>query len=72
MIVSFDFPESTATAPASINDLGAITGQYFAANGREFGFVRDPHGKFASFDPGFNTSPTSINSEGAITGFFRP
>jgi hypothetical protein len=67
-IISFDVPGSTGTLSFSINDMGAITGSYTSANGRQFGFVRDPHGKFTSFDPGFNTSATSINNEGAITG----
>src|SRR5215467_1924109 len=34
------------------------------ANGRTFGFVRDPDGKFTSFDPGANTFPHSINNKG--------
>ena len=33
--------------------------------------MRDPNGKFTSFDPGFNTQPTSINNEGAITGSYQ-
>jgi hypothetical protein len=68
--VSFDPPDSTLTAPTSINDVGAITGLYIVANGRAFGFVRDPQGKFTSLDPGFNTQPASISNEGAITGFY--
>jgi len=67
-IVSFDVPGGLGTSPSSINDVGAITGSY-TANGRFFGFVRDPHGKFTSFDPAPFTVPTSINNEGAITGY---
>ena len=55
----------------SINDAGVITGQYRKANGRNFGFVRHPNGKFTSFDPGFNTQPTSINNKGASTGSYQ-
>jgi uncharacterized membrane protein len=66
-IVSFDVPESTSTVGASINEAGAITGTY-TANGRNFGFVRDPGGNFTSFDPGPNTSASTINNKGAITG----
>jgi hypothetical protein len=69
-IVSFDVSGSLATGAVSINDTGAITGAYMIANGRAFGSVRDPHGKFTSFDPSPNTFPTSINNEGAITGFY--
>jgi hypothetical protein len=68
-IVSFDPPDAILTLPTSINDAGAITGLYIVANGRALGFVRDPHGKFTSFDPGPDTFPKSINDEGAITGY---
>ena len=53
-----------------INYPGAITGFYTVANGRTFGFVRDPHGQFTSFDTGANTFPRSINNLGAITGSY--
>jgi len=69
-IVSFDAPGSTGTFPASINNAGAITGYYTVANGRAFGFVRHPDGKFTSFDPGANTFPRSINNKGVITGSY--
>jgi hypothetical protein len=53
-----------------INNAGAITGVYTVANGRQFGFVRDPQGKFTSFDPDTFTFASSINNEGAITGTY--
>jgi hypothetical protein len=70
VIISFDPPESTGTVVASINNPGAITGYYTVANGRTFGFVRDPDGRFTSFDAGANTFPHSINNKGAITGSY--
>jgi hypothetical protein len=73
-IVSFNPPESLGTFPVSINDAGAITGSYIVPGGRIFGLVRDPQGKFTSFDPGaLTTQPTmrsGINNEGAITGTY--
>ena len=70
--VSFEVPESLGTFPVRINSAGAITGSYNAARTvfPVFGFVRDPHGRLTSFDPGANTFPRSINNKGAITGSY--
>jgi hypothetical protein len=60
------------TSPNSINDLGAITGNYADANGFSHGFLRSPDGKLTSFDPpdagGSGTFPKVINIEGTIVG----
>ena len=46
------------TSPSSINDLGAIVGNYDDANGFSHGFLRSPDGKFTPFDvPGAATAP---------------
>jgi uncharacterized membrane protein len=62
------------TSPSAINDLGAITGYYYDANGVSHGFLRSPDGKFASFDPpgvgGYGTTPRAINLEGAVVGVY--
>ncbi len=62
------------TVPNSINDLGAITGDYADANGFSHGFVRSPQGKFTTFDVpeagGFGTIPIAINLEGAVVGLY--
>ena len=62
------------TSPNSINDLGAITGNYDDANGFSHGFLRTPEGKFTSFDPpdasGYGTFPKVINIEGTIVGTY--
>lgn len=60
------------TAPNSINDLGAITGAYYDANGSGHGFVRSPQGKFISFDvpDSVGIQPVAINLEGAIVGYY--
>ncbi|HEY6488760.1 MAG: hypothetical protein WCC26_06040 [Terracidiphilus sp.] len=62
------------TTPSSINDLGAITGSYFDANGFGHGFLRSPQGKFTTFDvPGAGGSgsiPIAMNLEGAIVGYY--
>ena len=73
MLFRSDPPGSGGTIPAAINNAGAITGSYQAANGRYYGFVRRPDGTFQTFDaPGSGTGrgtfPASINDEGVITG----
>jgi hypothetical protein len=72
-IISFDSPVGSLMVVRGINNAEVITGYYLVpltqTSARTFGFVRDPHGKFTSFDPGFATVPRSINNEGAITGF---
>jgi hypothetical protein len=40
-----------AGAQTSVPAAGAIAGYYADANGRYHGFVRDPQGAIASFDP---------------------
>lgn len=78
---TFDAPGADTTAgsyngtlPNSINDLGAITGVYYDANGSGHGFVRSPQGKFATFDPpdsgDYATIPIAINLEGTIVGYY--
>ena len=58
------------TAPYGINPAGAITGQYWDADGVSHGFLRAPDGTITPFDvPGAEgTSAESINPAGAITG----
>ena len=62
------------TSPSSINDLGAITGNYDDANGFSHGFLRSPEGKFTTFDVtgagGYGSFPIAINLAGAIAGFY--
>jgi hypothetical protein len=62
-----------------INNGGAVTGYFLAANNVFYGFVRGPEGKFTSFEapgadttPGnFNgTNPNAINDAGAIAGVY--
>jgi hypothetical protein len=62
-----------------LNDSGALTMAYLAANNVYHGFVRSPEGKYKTFDaPGADltpgnydgTIPVSINQEGAITGYY--
>jgi hypothetical protein len=67
------------TFPSSINNGGAITGNYIDANEVIHGFLRSPGGEFTTFDapgvssvaaPGYGTFPKRINDAGAITGHF--
>jgi hypothetical protein len=62
------------TIPNSINDLGAITGEYFDATGFSHGFLRSPEGKFTTFEVpgvgGFGSTPIAMNLEGAIVGYY--
>jgi hypothetical protein len=62
------------TSPSSINDLGAITGEYFDATGFGHGFLRSPEGKFTTFDVtgvgGYGSTPIAINLEGAVVGYY--
>jgi hypothetical protein len=57
----------------SIDQAGDVTGSYTDAAGVEHGFVRNPYGTLASFDPpeGKQTTATSINDGGAIAGFYQ-
>ena len=57
----------------SINDAGAITGNYIDFGGHTQGFVRNPGGEFTEFGaPGTNatTLPAGINDAGAIAGSY--
>ena len=71
-------PPGESPIPDSINESGAITGDYVVCScvGRGcceiHGFVRDPQGSFTAVDVpgGFATSPRSINERGDITGFY--
>src|SRR5439155_934961 len=63
--------------PLSINQNGAITGDYLDARGASHGFLRTPDSAFTTFDvPGAGTNliqgtfAQSINQEGAITGYY--
>ena len=62
------------TSPSSINDLGAITGSYWDANGFSHGFLRSPDGNFTTFDVpgvgGYGTTPKAFNLEGAVVGTY--
>jgi hypothetical protein len=73
--IIFDAPGAVnGTFPASINNAGAITGDYGDNLGSGFhGFVRADNGAFVTFDvPGaFNgTFPAGINNGGFITGTY--
>jgi hypothetical protein len=63
------------TFPLSINDDGAITGNFTDGSACS-GFIRSPGGKITTFAapdlaPGFCTLvPASINSSGTITGYY--
>jgi hypothetical protein len=47
---SFDVPAAVnGTQPASINDLGEVTGVYFDTNGNQHGFLRKAGGKIVTF-----------------------
>lgn len=55
--ISFQAPGADTTAgsyngtyPSNINDLGAITGSYYDANGFSHGFLRSPDRNFTTFD----------------------
>ena len=62
------------TSPSSINDLGAIAGSYYDANGFSHGFLRSPEGKFTTFDVtgagGYGSFPIALNLEGDIVGYY--
>src|SRR5271165_4949344 len=79
--IAFQAPGADTTAgsyngtyPSGINDLGAITGNYWDANGFSHGFLRSPDGKFTTFDVpsvgGYGTTPKAFNLEGAVVGIY--
>jgi hypothetical protein len=61
------------TDATSINDSGVVTGLFYDATGIAHGFLRDPDGKFTTFDvhgAGANgTFPIGLNAEGAVVGY---
>jgi hypothetical protein len=85
-VTLFDPPGSQETdIPSySINDLGAITGDYWTCNAAltscaVHGFVRTPDGKYQTFDvPGASTDgldgggtyPQGINDLGEVSGYY--
>jgi hypothetical protein len=87
VITQFDPPGSQETdipSPSSINDLGAVTGDYWVCSAdlsscSVHGFIRDANGKYTTFDvPGANpdgyagggTYPQGINNLGEVTGYY--
>lgn len=62
----------SSDCPVSINDWGALTGEYIDAGNTFHGYVRSPEGKIVSFDPSGSlfTLPFSINDWGVITGYY--
>jgi hypothetical protein len=73
--VTFDVPGAVnGTLPASINNGGAITGNYGDNVGSGFhGFIRAANGTFVTFDvPGAvnGTFPSGINNNGDTTGSY--
>jgi uncharacterized membrane protein len=79
-VTSFDAPGAdttpgsyNGTAPNAINDLGAVTGEYWDATGAAHGFLRSPTGRYTSFDvPGSGgfTNPIAINLAGEVVGYY--
>jgi hypothetical protein len=65
--------------PIGLNDWGQITGIYLDANNVVHGFLRNPDGKYTTFEaPGADTTagsysgtfPYSVNNQGVITGYY--
>lgn len=70
----FDVPGSAlgTTFPLAINNAGTITGSYTDSSSFGHDFVRNPTGKFTTFQPivgGTDTQATAINTSGQITGW---
>jgi hypothetical protein len=68
---------SGAVSAVSINDNGAIVGNYRDSNGVLHGYLRNSDGSFTILDDpnamvtgSFGTGTTYINSSGAIVGFY--
>jgi hypothetical protein len=61
-----------ADCPTSLNDLGAITGNYVDTNYVLHGYMRSPNGHIATVDPGGSiyTWSSGINNFGVITGYY--
>lgn len=58
--------------PTSLNDLGAITGNYIDTNYVLHGYLRSPNGNITTFDPAGSVSTWSsgLNDSGKITGYY--
>ena len=74
---TFDAPGAQGTVAVSINQNGAIIGDYLDARGASHAFLRAPDGIITTFDaPGAGTGliqgtfALSINQKGAITGYY--
>jgi len=68
--ISINFPGSTFTASAAINDAGDITGSYSTSEAG-YGFLRTADGKFVSFGPPQGgITPTAIDSDGTVAGLY--
>jgi hypothetical protein len=69
---TFDVPGAVGTYPASINQAGQITGQWWDS-GTGHSFLRNTDGSIVTFDPpsgAYWSTATSINNLGQITGYF--
>jgi len=58
--------------PTSLNDWGAITGNYIDGNSVLHGYLRNPIGKITTVDPSDSvfTWSSNINDLGSITGYY--
>jgi hypothetical protein len=68
---SFDVPGALRLYPTSINDPGAVTGEYVDSTFNYHGFLRDSHGNISNIDipgGGGGTFPVAINANGTVTG----
>lgn len=76
----FDVPGAVATRPASLNDSGAITGNYLGTDEIYHSFLRNPDGTISTFSaPVATTNPASgvgdtfalsINSKNDVVGWY--
>ena len=67
----FDPPNATYTSASNINDLGAVTGYFYDADGRIHGFVRHANGQFIVIEaiPGArDTEAVGTNVRGETAG----
>ena len=76
-IIEINVPGSGAragqgTQAIGVNERGAIVGFYIDATYAGRGFLRNPDGRFAKFDPVGSTYTYvyGLNREGAVTGFY--
>src|ERR1700733_5623859 len=69
----FDPVGSYGTYPSSINNKGAVAGDYQDSQGDYHGFVRSPTGGISAFDPtgSTETEAAAINWRGDVAGSFR-